>query len=305
MPGRAAPAGTTSGLGSAKSAAASTESSLIVYAIDTVRGATVARLVIPGARGPAHLALCENFVVVHYYNPAAVQYEVAVLELVDTAPADITYGGALAGMHGSVVSAWNRTRPGSLHQVACSVAVEADAAALYLCNDGRYCLSECVKLESTKHTDPFPFLAISRILFLFILLNSVSFLILIAIFLLISIAQTYTFRSAVRGLAVTQSGHGLTNKQLLLSLASGQLLGIDRSWLDPRRVLEPTAEEREEGVVPYKVELPFNTLDVLSRARAVAQSRGVASHGAGLESTALVFQVLYILHGHAAFGQRV
>ncbi len=47
------------------------------------------------------------------------QYEVAVLELVDTAPADITYGGALAGMHGSVVSAWNRTRPGSLHQVPC------------------------------------------------------------------------------------------------------------------------------------------------------------------------------------------
>lgn len=110
------------------------------------------------------------------------------------------------------------------------------------------------------------------------------------------LAQTYTFRSAVRGLAVTQSGHGLTNKQLLLSLASGQLLGIDRSWLDPRRVLEPTAEEREEGVVPYKVELPFNTLDVLSRARAVAQSRGVASHGAGLESTALVFQVLCIPH---------
>ena len=175
VPGRTAPAGTgttTSGLGSAKSAAASAESSLIVYAIDTVRGATVARLVLPGARGPAHLALCENFVVVHYYNPAAVQYEVAVVELVDTAPADITYGGALAGMHGSVVSAWNRTRPGSLHQVARSVPVGA-AAALCLCNDGRYRLSECVKLESTKHIDPF--LSISRMLFLFILLNSVIF----------------------------------------------------------------------------------------------------------------------------------
>ncbi len=108
----------------------------------------------------------------------------------------------------------------------------------------------------------------------------------------------------MRGLAVTQSGHGLTNKQLLLSLASGQLLGIDRSWLDPRRVLDPTAEEREEGVVPYKVELPFNTLDVLSRARAVAQSRGVASHGAGLESTALVFQVLCLPNSHTVVGMR-
>jgi hypothetical protein len=294
VPGRAAPAGTTtSGLGSAKSASASAESSLIVYAIDTVRGATVARLVLPGARGPAHLALCENFVVVHYYNPAAVQYEVAVLELVDTAPADITYGGALAGMHGSVVSAWNRTRPGSLHQVACSVPA------------GRCCCFVFVQrwplfihtFQSSQHNSLIFLCRIKKIRPRFILINSVSFFDFDCPFPLISIAQTYTFRSAVRGLAVTQSGHGLTNKQLLLALASGQLLGIDRSWLDPRRVLEPTAEEREEGVVPYKVELPFNTLDVLSRARAVAQSRGVASHGAGLESTALVFQVLYIPHG--------
>ena len=78
VPGRSTPGGSSGGLGSAKasasaSASASAEASLNVYAIDTVRGATVARLVIPGGRGPAHLALCENFVVVHYYNPAAVQ----------------------------------------------------------------------------------------------------------------------------------------------------------------------------------------------------------------------------------------
>jgi hypothetical protein len=63
----------------------------------------------------------------------------------------------------------------------------------------------------------------------------------------------------------TSSLHGLTNKQLLLALSSGQVISLDRSWIDPTRVPEPSAEDREEGVMPYKTDLPFNTLDILTR----------------------------------------
>jgi hypothetical protein len=90
--------------------------------------------------------------------------------------------------------------------------------------------------------------------------------------------QSYVVRSSVRALAMTTTTHGLTNKQILLGLTSGQVLGMDRALFDPKRHPNPTPEEREEGIIPYKPELPFATNDMLTHTGAVAGLRGTCSN---------------------------
>lgn len=60
------------------------------------------------------------------------------------------------------------------------------------------------------------------------------------------------------------------------------------TYLEPRRPVAPTPEQREEGLLPYAPELPLLADAVLNYNRSVARIREVYTAPSGLESTSLV-----------------
>ncbi|RRT80988.1 hypothetical protein B296_00022880 [Ensete ventricosum] len=80
-------------------------------------------------------------------------------------------------------------------------------------------------------------------------------------------------------MAVTATAKGITSKQLLIGTIGDQVLALDKRFLDPRRSVNPTQSEKEEGIIPLTDSLPI-----------VPQGlRGIVTTPAKLESTSLVF----------------
>lgn len=50
----------------------------------------------------------------------------------------------------------------------------------------------------------------------------------------------------------------------MLANENGQVYGINKRFLDPRRPESLNAHDKEEGLIPYKSHLDFNPKDVLS-----------------------------------------
>jgi hypothetical protein len=67
-----------------------------------------------------------------------------------------------------------------------------------------------------------------------------------------------------------------------------KIYGISRWLLDPRRPANPTSEDKEEGLVPYKPILDFDPKDVMSYSRGVLGCTHFASAATDLESTSVV-----------------
>eukprot|EP01033_Poteriospumella_lacustris_P011214 gene11214-7976_t len=64
--------------------------------------------------------------------------------------------------------------------------------------------------------------------------------------------RTYLMPRKVMDVTHTLSRHGLTNKNILLTMESGEVYNLDFRLLHPRRPLsEPTAAEKEEGLMRY------------------------------------------------------
>lgn len=104
-----------------------------------------------------------------------------------------------------------------------------------------------------------------------------------------SVQQSFTFRSQLRALGITQTRRGIALKELLFALPTGELLALPRAFVDPRRpVADPTQQDKIEGLIPYSAELPVDPLRVVSHVQRVARVRGVVSAAALLESTSLV-----------------
>lgn len=104
-----------------------------------------------------------------------------------------------------------------------------------------------------------------------------------------TLQQTFTFRSAIKSLGVSQTRRGITSKEYLIGLPSEQLYALPKALVDPRRpVAEPTPLERAEGLIPYSAALPVDKLRVVSHVHAIGGLRGVVSSHALLESTSLV-----------------
>ena len=102
------------------------------------------------------------------------------------------------------------------------------------------------------------------------------------------LSQSYTFQTTIDAMGVTTTRSGITTREALGSfcfrrfeesaacllsrcpsftvvIPGGQLLGVSRRFLDPRRPLgKPTAEDQEEGLIPYQPLIPFNPRDVAS-----------------------------------------
>lgn len=102
--------------------------------------------------------------------------------------------------------------------------------------------------------------------------------------------QTYVLRTGVKAIGVTSTKLGITNKEFLLALTNEQLLGVGRTFLDPRRPTgEPSKNDKEEGLLPYATEIPSTPTQLISYNRTIARISGIESSAAQLESSSLVF----------------
>jgi len=79
------------------------------------------------------------------------------------------------------------------------------------------------------------------------------------------LSQSYVFPTGVTAMGVTQTKRGITSRMLVLALATGEIFGLPKRILDPRRPSGvPTNDDREEGLIPYDVLIPINPKAVLS-----------------------------------------
>ncbi|XP_064481950.1 ER membrane protein complex subunit 1-like [Ornithodoros turicata] len=100
--------------------------------------------------------------------------------------------------------------------------------------------------------------------------------------------QTYIFPGNVEAMDVTVTEKGITSKHILVALPSGAIAELPRALLDPRRPIIPTAEHREEGLIPYLPELPISAEHIINYNQSVSMVAGFAAAASGLESTCLV-----------------
>ncbi|KAK6912729.1 Pyrrolo-quinoline quinone repeat [Dillenia turbinata] len=107
-------------------------------------------------------------------------------------------------------------------------------------------------------------------------------------------SQSYFFSHSVKAMAVTLTAKGITSKHLLIGTIG------DQRYLDPRRSLNPSQAEKEEGVIPLTDSLPIIPQSYVTHALKVEGLRGIVTIPAKLESTTLVFA-----HGVDLFFTRI
>ncbi|KEF60452.1 uncharacterized protein A1O9_02013 [Exophiala aquamarina CBS 119918] len=117
------------------------------------------------------------------------------------------------------------------------------------------------------------------------------------------ISQAYTVAEQISHLAVTQTGQGITSRQLLATLPElNAIVGIPREILDARRPSgrDANATEKEEGLLRYSPVLELEPRYFLTHAREVVGIKKVIASPSLLESTSVVFAF-----GHDIFGTQV
>ncbi|KAL8107128.1 uncharacterized protein LOC141671051 [Apium graveolens] len=102
-------------------------------------------------------------------------------------------------------------------------------------------------------------------------------------------SQSYFFTHSVKTIAVTSTAKGITSRQLLVGTIGDQVLALDKRFLDPRRSVNPTAAEKEEGIIPLTDSLPILPQSYVTHALKVENLRGIEVIPAKLESTTLIF----------------
>ncbi|XP_014675376.1 PREDICTED: ER membrane protein complex subunit 1-like [Priapulus caudatus] len=101
--------------------------------------------------------------------------------------------------------------------------------------------------------------------------------------------QAYILPYTVVAMTTTITEKGITNRHILLALADGGILDLPKALLDPRRPNTPTAEHREEGLIPYMPEIGAPKEMIINYNRSVFNIDAIYSAPAGLESTTLIF----------------
>ncbi|KAL8265723.1 hypothetical protein R6Q59_003067 [Mikania micrantha] len=102
-------------------------------------------------------------------------------------------------------------------------------------------------------------------------------------------SQSYFFTHSVKAISVTSTAKGITSKHLLIGTIGDQVLALDKRFVDPRRSLNPTQAEKEEGLLPLTDALPVIPQSYVTHAFKVEGLRGIETVPAKLESTSLVF----------------
>lgn len=101
--------------------------------------------------------------------------------------------------------------------------------------------------------------------------------------------QTFIFPSAIETIMDTVTDRGMTSKHLLIALPTGGILELPKTFLDPRRPINPLPEHREEGLIPYIPELPIMAEGIINYNQSVMHINGIHTASSALESTCLVF----------------
>ncbi|MBA0737691.1 hypothetical protein Gogos_011143 [Gossypium gossypioides] len=102
-------------------------------------------------------------------------------------------------------------------------------------------------------------------------------------------SQSYFFTHSLKAIAVTLTVKGITSKQLLIGTIGDQVLALDKRFLDPRRSVNPTQAEREEGIMPLTDSLPIIPQSYITHSLRVEGLQSIITVAAKLESTTLVF----------------
>ena len=109
--------------------------------------------------------------------------------------------------------------------------------------------------------------------------------------------RTYIVPRTATALGATTSVRGISNKNILLALAPGQVYSVDLRQIHPRRPFnEPSKPEKEEGLVMYNPLLQLGPLQVITTDFIVTDARHLISAATRLESTSLVFSYGMDLH---------
>ncbi|MED6123413.1 hypothetical protein PIB30_048954 [Stylosanthes scabra] len=102
-------------------------------------------------------------------------------------------------------------------------------------------------------------------------------------------SQSYFFTHSVKAIEATSTAKGITSKQLLIGTIGDQVLALDKRFLDPRRTVNPSQAEKEDGIIPLTDSLPIIPQSYITHALKVEGLRGIVTVPAKLESTSLVF----------------
>jgi len=102
----------------------------------------------------------------------------------------------------------------------------------------------------------------------------------------IVLKKSFTYPKNIIGLGVSKTRGGIAGKMILMGLTSGQVVGMDRRMLDPRRpIASPKMEEKMEGLMQYNSVLPFIAQTVVSYTQVVEGAVRMSCAETNLEST--------------------
>lgn len=103
------------------------------------------------------------------------------------------------------------------------------------------------------------------------------------------LSKLYSLGKAVSALGVTISRNGISSRRLLLATMDGQITGVDRKMVDPRRPMGQLKEsEKKEGLRPYSELIPVVSYMTISYNRTVESVHTMISAPTDLESQSLV-----------------
>lgn len=101
--------------------------------------------------------------------------------------------------------------------------------------------------------------------------------------------KTFIFPGGINTMIDTVTLKGMTNRHIIVALASGSLLEVPRMFLDPRRPINMLMEHREEGLIPYAPELPIPNESLINYHQTLLAIKKITTSPTILESTSLVF----------------
>ena len=109
--------------------------------------------------------------------------------------------------------------------------------------------------------------------------------------------RTFVFPRAITSLAVTVTARGITSKNLLIGLESGQVASLHRRFIDPRRPNgKPSKTEMMEGLMTYSPYLPIIPFAMVTVNGSVMGLEDIHATSAVIESTSLVLSQVGATH---------
>lgn len=103
------------------------------------------------------------------------------------------------------------------------------------------------------------------------------------------LSKTYSMVKGITALGISATGGGISGRRLLAATLSGQIFGIDRKMIEPRRPLSKVKDaEQKEGLRQYDELIPTVSLMALSHSSTVEGVKDIVSAPTDLESQTLI-----------------